>query len=141
LNFDIAIPFGVFLLHLFLKFFINKDIDKEKALDLFYELPSNFVALSLTFSLISTVNYDAAEHTGLILSFGLILVFIVILGLLRLIVDIADSKKNKWVNYLLIPFSYSIAIVFLLISMNFLNSNASEKANKIETSKSNCNVK
>lgn len=109
-NLRVEVPLLIMILQIMMKLVIHRRASIKCSLDLIYELPTNFIFLSISFSIVFIFLKEPIKPESVILFIKLLILSIIVVAIFRECKYLADSSLNRTKIFFLI----------LLILINFL---------------------
>lgn len=106
----VVVPLLILVLQIIMKLVVGKKIEKKNYLDLLYELPTNFIFLAVSFSLVYTFLHDTIRPEVVILFIIFIIIALVVVTIFRECKDLHDATRTKG----------KTAILVFIIIINYL---------------------
>lgn len=115
-NLKVVVPLLILILQIIMKLVVNRRINLKNNLDLIYELPTNLIFLSVSFSIVYIFLYESIMKESVILFIVLIIASFIVVTIFRECKYLADSVLNRKKTVLLV----FLILLNFLISVKFL---------------------
>ena len=115
-NLKVVVPLLILILQIIMKLVVNRRINLKNNLDIIYELPTNLIFLSVSFSIVYIFLYESIKKESVILFIVLIIASFIVVTIFRECKYLADSVLNRKKTVLLV----FLILLNFLISVKFL---------------------
>lgn len=120
LGIKVIIPLLALILQIVMKFVVGREVEKKSFPDLICELPTNFIFLSISLSLVYIFLHELITPLSVVIAFIFIIFSLIVVTIFRRCKNLSDAKriKNQTLELVLLVFlNYAIALsCFYVIS-------------------------
>lgn len=124
----VIVPLLILALQVIMKFVVGRKIEKKNYLELLYELPTNFIFLAVSFSLVFMFLHESIRPEVVILFIIFIITALIVISIFRECKDLNDAARTKSktaILVLIIIINYLISIGCLYIAAGQIMNNKS----------------
>jgi hypothetical protein len=116
-NLKVEVPLLIMILQIMMKLVVHRRASLKSSLEIIYELPTNFIFLSISFSIVFIFLKEPIKSDAVILFIKLVIAAIIVVAIFRECKYLADSsltnrKKLFLVLLILINFLISVNAIF-----------------------------
>ena len=137
-NTKIIVPLLILVLQVIMKLVIGRRIEGKNYLELIYELPTNFIFLSISFSLIYIFLLETISQESIVIFVVLIIISMVIVYIFRECKHLADSTKTTLktvILIILILINFIVSLKCLYVASEKLMEKSKDKSEQIQSVK------